>query len=353
MKKPQRLARAVWRYSPYAVLIALIGLALPACRVTDVTLWEPAPRWRDALEVEWIQDIAYGDGSKPECTKNHLDLFLPKGQKDFPVVLLVHGGFWMMGDNRCYGLYPSIGEFLARNGIGVVLPNYRLSPGVKHPEHIKDVARAFAWTHTHIAEQGGSPEKIFVAGHSAGAHLVSLLATDESWLKAEGRCSTDIRGVICTSGVYHIPEDTQDYTFGGSTPRAFRFNQVLPIRRPSGPLALQPGGLPGIPVQLDVFGPIFGFDAEVRANASPFNHVHPGLPPFLICSADHDLPSLPGMAEEFHKALLAQGCASQLVKVENRNHNSIMFRAIEADDPVGRAMLEFIRRHAATGRAGT
>jgi len=81
------------------------------------------------------------------------------------------------------------------------------------------------------------------------------------------------------------------------------------------------------------------------------NHVHPGLPPFLIASAEYDLPTLPEMAEEFHKALLENGCESTLVKVEKRNHSSIMFKAIEKEDPVGAAMVEFIGQHAtARGR---
>jgi acetyl esterase/lipase len=345
MKQPQRLVRVVRRFSPWAVLVALVGLAIPACRVTDLAIWDPPPAPPDAPEVERIRDVPYGEGAGPDSSKRQLDLFLPRGLKDYPVVLLVHGGFWMTGDNRCCGLYPSVASFLARHGLGIALPNYRLSPGVKHPEHIKDVARAFAWVHAHIAEYGGCPDKMVVAGHSAGGHLVTLLATDETWLKAEGLRPTDIKGVIATSGVYHIPEAKQNYALGGSTPQAYRLNQTLPIRRPSSSVPPQTVNRPGIPVQLDVFGPIFGSDPEVRANASPFHHIHPGLPPFLICYADHDLPSLPGMAEEFHQALRAQGCECQLLKVENRNHNSIMFRAIEENDPVGRAMLEFIRGH--------
>ena len=52
-----------------------------------------------------------------------------------------------------------------------VFPNYRLSPWVKHPEHVKDVARAFAWTNKNIAKYGGDPKRLFVGGHSAGGHL--------------------------------------------------------------------------------------------------------------------------------------------------------------------------------------
>ena len=100
----------------------------------------------DVCGVERIKDVSYYDGPHADAARHKLDLYLPKGKADYPVVILVHGGAWIMGDNRCCGLYTSVGEFLASQGIGAVLPNYRLSPGVKHPEHIKDLARAFAWT---------------------------------------------------------------------------------------------------------------------------------------------------------------------------------------------------------------
>jgi acetyl esterase/lipase len=72
-------------------------------------------------------------------------------------------------------------------------------------------------------------------------------------------------------------------------------------------------------------------------------HVRPGLPPFLIVSAEKDLPTLGAMADEFQAALRNQGCDARLLRVEKRNHNSIVFLAIQRTDPVGAAMLEFIR----------
>jgi acetyl esterase/lipase len=322
----------------------ILLVAIAGCRVTSLPLWEGSTS-AGPFEVERIRDVAYCPGPENDSFRHQLDLFLPNGQKDFPVVVLIHGGAWIMGDNRCCGLYSSVGEFLAGQGIGAVLPNYRLAPGVKHPEQIKDVAKAFAWTRRHIAEYGGCPDRLFLAGHSAGGHLVALLATDERYLKAEGLETADIKGVIAVSGVYRIPPGKMEATWGGVDPAAFRFDEISPLREP-GSKSLLGAAMQGIPLKLNVFGPAFGNDPKVREDASPLNHVRPGLPPFLIFCAERDLPTLPAMAEEFHQALLDNRCEARFLRIPNRNHNSVMFHAIAPEDPVAKAMLEFIRASA-------
>jgi acetyl esterase/lipase len=312
-------------------------------RVMSVRLWGPAnPPPPGALEVETVRDVAYWDDPKADPIRNGLDLYVPRGKKGYPVVVFVHGGAWTIGDNRCCGLYGSVGDFLASQGIGAVLPNYRLSPRVKHPEHARDVARAVAWTRGHIARHGGDPARIHLAGHSAGAHIVSLLATDESYLREVGMKSTDIGGVIAMSGAYHIRHGAVFGTLGGPGSLALRADQFYPVRGDSVPLPDVP--LPGLPLQWNVYGPIFGDDPKERDNASPVNHVRRGLPPFLILEAEHDLPTITGMGEEFHRALVREGCNSRLIQVEKRNHNSIIFSAIKPDDPVGGAIVEFVKK---------
>jgi acetyl esterase/lipase len=344
----KRCIRTWWsRLWPLGTVLA--ALLAPGCRLADVPLWAPpTPPPLAALKAEPFRNIVYHHG--PEADDRHqLDLWRPRGKKDCPVVLLVHGGVWMVGDNRCFGLYSSVGEFLARQGLVVVLPRYRLSPAVKHPVHVHDVARALAWVHRHVAGYGGRPDQVFLMGHSAGGHLVSLLATDEAYLKDAGLRTADVRGVVSVSGVYRVAAGKVEATLGGAAPLAFHLDEVVPVRG-GGPWSwTRRLGWPGIPVNVDVFGPAFGDDPEVRAGASPVLHVRPGLPPFLLLFAGCDLPTLPEMAAEFHHALLAQGCAASLVRVDQRNHNSILFRAIEPNDPVARAVLDFVRRHSTEG----
>jgi acetyl esterase/lipase len=305
------------------------------------TLQETAAR----LEVERFLDVAYYDGPDADPVRHRLDLFVPKGLANYPTVLFVHGGAWAVGDKCCAGLYTTVAEFLAGQGVAVAMTNYRLSPDVQHPEHIKDVARAFAWVHRHIAEHGGSPERLFLAGHSAGGHLVSLLATQDCYLRDEGIDQAAIKGVISLSGVYEIPDRFMDVTFGGKGQRAFRFDELIPLRgmwKIAWPDCLD---LPGIPFLVDVFSSVFGDDPLCRADASPIQHVRPGLPPFLVVCAEKDLPYLIGMAADFAEALACAGNDVRFLRVAGRNHNSVCFRAIGLDDPAAAAMLDFIRAY--------
>jgi acetyl esterase/lipase len=233
----------------------------------------------------------------------------------------------------------------------VVSINYRLSPGVKHPEHVRDVARAFAWTHAHIGEYGGNKEQIFVSGHSAGGHLASLLATDATYLKAHGLSAKDIRGVIPVSGVYVIPDVGVRLARGSETTQTMvdlaQVAPFLPEVRLSLTLPRVLGRNNGREHELAVglFAPVFGTDPQVLKDASPLTHVRPGLPPFLISYAEEEFPLLPQQAEDFHKALREAGVESQLVVVEDRKHHDIVFQATTAKDPLARAVLEFVDTH--------
>src|SRR5258708_1190656 len=143
---------------------------------------KPTAEAAKSFAVDVTKDIPYNDPKDPDPETHNPGLYRPKGQKDFTVLFFVHGGTWKSGDRK---IYVKLGEGFASQGIGCVIISYRLSPKVQHPAHIQDVAKAFAWTCDNIAKRGGRADQIFVCGHSAGGHLVSLLATDESYRKAE------------------------------------------------------------------------------------------------------------------------------------------------------------------------
>ena len=124
-----------------------------------------------------------------------------------PVLLFAHGGSWRSGDPADYG-------FLARafvsKGFVVVLAGYRLDPDGAYPAMIEDTARTVAWTHGEIAQYGGDPDRITIAGHSAGAYNVVMTALEHQWLGRLGLSPDDIAGVVGLSGPYDFyPFDSE------------------------------------------------------------------------------------------------------------------------------------------------
>src|SRR5262249_5492622 len=246
----------------------------------------PAPGPPKLYRVRGARNITYYAPAKdPDPYRHRLDVYRPRGKGPFPVLVFVHGGAWMMmSKDDVLGVlgYGTVARCLAERGLVVVLPNYRLSPGVKHPEHIKDVARAFAWTLENVKKYGGDPGRVFVGGHSAGGHLAALLATDEAYLKEVGRSRKDVRGVVGVSGVYRVDLDLK---LSVADPWGY-----VRLRGRVRPLALA-----------------FGNDPKVAHRASPMTHVGRGLPPFLLINAGLDYPPLKRMAGEFAAALKKSG----------------------------------------------
>lgn len=253
-----------------------------------------------AYEVQTVKDVEYYTGPDQHKTKHKLDLYLPKGLKDFPVLFFVHGGAWTQGDKDYFGAYALFASAYVKKGIGVVVTNYRLSPGVKHPEHVKDVARAFAWVHNNIAKHGGRPDRLFTCGHSAGAHLVSLLAGDESYLKAHELTAKAIRGVI-------------------------------PI---SGPYVLRDGFMPRV----------FGDDKANGKKISPISHVRQDMPPFLIFYADKDMAGCDKKpAEAFCNALKSKENRAETVEIVDSDHIRIIVSAGTETHKMFGQIVGFIR----------
>src|SRR6516162_1460175 len=152
--------------------------------------------------VREVKDLAYVEGPGADPDKQRLDLYLPRSATRFPVLMWIHGGAWSFGDRAWFG---DVGRRFAQEGIGAAIISYRLSPRVRHPAHVEDCARAFAWLRTHVAEYGGDPERLFVSGQSAGGHLSALLACDPQYLRALQVPADAIKGAIPMSGVYSIP----------------------------------------------------------------------------------------------------------------------------------------------------
>jgi acetyl esterase/lipase len=129
-----------------------------------------------------------------------LDVYRPDDCGSAPVLVFFYGGTWQNGERHWYRF---VGEQFARRGIVTVIPDYRKAPEFPFPAFVEDAAAAVAFVHRHAADWCGDPARISVAGHSAGAHVAAMLATDAQWLGAHGLApKTALDGFIGLSGPY-------------------------------------------------------------------------------------------------------------------------------------------------------
>ena len=112
-----------------------------------------------------------------------LDVYLPKDRAGpSPVVVFFYGGAWRRGER---GDHLFAAEALTSQGYVAVVPDYRLYPEVRFPAFVEDGAKALRWVRDHAADFGGDPDRLYLMGHSAGAHIAALLTLDERYLAAE------------------------------------------------------------------------------------------------------------------------------------------------------------------------
>lgn len=237
-------------------------------------------------------DIVYAKrpGSDPKYLS--LDIYRPKKSPGkLPVMVMIHGGGWRIGDksNLAVGLDKS--KYFNRQGFVYISVNYRLTPEVQHPGHIIDVAEAIAWVHDHVGDYGGDPETLFVMGHSAGAHLAALVATDHRRLKKHDKQFSIIDGVVLLDGAgYDIPAKLK---IGNSVANAMYLSA-------------------------------FTKDEETQRDASPIHHVANDKrhPPFLIIPIERRADSNK-MSTDLKNALIKADTTASIHVAEGKTHGSV------------------------------
>jgi acetyl esterase/lipase len=129
-----------------------------------------------------------------------LDIYRPSpGTASAPVALFFYGGSWRSGSREGYAF---VARALAARGILAIVADYRTYPQGRFPDFEIDAAVATRWTIDHAAEWSGDPARVFLVGHSAGAQIVALLATDARYLAAQGLKPRDLAGVVGIAGPY-------------------------------------------------------------------------------------------------------------------------------------------------------
>ena len=180
-----------------AGLLALAALLVAACGGLALTAANVPAYFGD---FDRRADVAYAPGPR-----HGLDVYSPRKATARPIIVFWYGGGFENGEKSDYRF---VGATLAKAGYVAVLPDYRLYPEVRFPQFVDDGALALKWVADHAREIGGDPRRIYVAGHSAGAHIAAMLAYDPARLERVGLPRDVVRGCIGLSGPYVLtPND--------------------------------------------------------------------------------------------------------------------------------------------------
>lgn len=234
----------------------------------------------------WL-DVPYGDS--PRQT---LDIF-PADGRAAPVLLYFHGGYWRGGskEDNCH-----FAPAFVNAGATVVLVEHDLCPSVTLGEIVRQSRSAIAWAYRHIPEYGGDPSKLYIAGSSAGGHLVAM-ALAHDW-EGEGLPRGLIKGAVAISGVYDL-------------------DAVLHI---------------------DVNEDIRLTPKTAREN-SPLHH--PPLPhtPLIIAVGGGETIGWKQMSQDFFRLCRGRGVTCEYLEVPEENHFSLSAILADSDSLLTRAIL--------------
>jgi dipeptidyl aminopeptidase/acylaminoacyl peptidase len=205
--------------------------------------------------------------STTNTTEEKLNVFAPRKHKQLKDVLIfIHGGNWNSGKK---GLYSFFGNRFARKNVVTVIIDYPLSPQANYNQMAMASAKAVKWVKDNISKYGGDPDKIFIAGHSAGGHLAALLTIDNNYFDTL-RIKNPIKGAIFIDAA---GLDMYGY--------------------------LNTAGLPSD----HTYFTTFTHDPKIWKEASPMYYLHNGMSPLLIYQGEKTYPTISASTDRFMIAI--------------------------------------------------
>jgi acetyl esterase/lipase len=228
------------------------------------------------------KDVAYATASSAE----KLDVYLPSGNGPFPLVIMIHGGAFMMGDKADGGGLAGVDQLVAA-GYAVASINYRLSGEAKYPAQINDAKAAVRFLRANAAQYKLSPDKFASFGASAGGNLASLIGTTCGVKELEGAELGNAGISSCVQAVvdWFGPIDflSMDAQFAGTSCPANHNDASSPESK--------------------VVGAAIQTVPDVVKTTNPTNYIDPSDPPFLIQNGSADCNVPPAQSKNFADAL--------------------------------------------------
>lgn len=274
---------------------------IPAHRDMVIAAYTPLVAAADNAGIVVHRDLAYGPHRRQV-----LDVFQPEGiAGGADVILFVHGGAFVRGSKSSNGhIYDNLPYWFARQGCVAVNVEYRLADEAPYPGGAEDVGRAVAWVQEHIAGFGGSTDRIFPIGHSAGGTHIATLLLDPILV---GHPARQVAGAVLISA------------------------------------RLQADVLPDNPNAHGVRA-YFGDDESLYAQRAPGNHAGQASAPLMIVNAQYENPYLDLYgAQFFHELGRARRCMPRFVQMPRHNHTSLVAHFNSGEEFLGREILRFMR----------
>jgi pectinesterase len=214
---------------------------------------------KDVKNIEIQENIKY---TTEDGIDLMLDVFSPKNTKNAPCLIIIHGGGWRSGDKTHH---HEMAKVLAMRGYVVVTPSYRLSTHALYPAAMVDAKTAIRWVRGHSKSLKINPEKIAIAGFSAGGQMAALVGTTNDqklYDKSETlkNVSSKVASVIDIDGVlaYIHPESGEGDDSKNTSAATYYFGYSK-TEKP-----------------------------ELWNEASALNHVSAGDPPVLFINSSQD-----------------------------------------------------------------
>lgn len=250
--------------------------------------------------VTVARDIPYGGDER-----HALDVFCPENASGpLPVFIFIHGGGYTGGHKREGENfhYDNIMLWAARNGMIGINATYRLAPRHAWPAGAEDVGAAVRWAIENAAKYGGDPQRIFLAGHSAGGTHVASYAAMPQFHAPGGH---GLAGVILISGNYDLSKVDADERYAS----------------------------------------YFGGDPSKYAERSPFTGLLKTEMPLMLAYGELEPPFLYQQSEELLGALKRAGRPVEAIRLPGHSHISITYSINTGDTQLSDAMLAFVRRN--------
>lgn len=235
-------------------------------------------------ELDHRLDVPFGP-----TLAEHVDVYPAPGDGDAPILVYVHGGFWVLRTSKEFGF---VARGPALKGVATVVTNYALAPAVRMGEMVRQTRAAVAWAYRNAESFGGDPDRLHVVGHSAGGHLVATLPMTD-WEGEYGLPRDVVKSVTAISGLYDL------------SPFPYTFLQ-----------------------------PKLGLTADEVLQYSPILHVPEEAPPLLLPYGELETEGFKQQSEDFLRAWQAKGLAGSTLPIPGKDHFDILDGFLDAESPL-------------------